>query len=134
VRFHADKRRQAKYAGICAAGGLLGLLVGTASWWVGGPVAVIFFTLTVLLVRSAFTDPAQITVEEEGLGGARLPHPFAWTEITSIVHMTRPARYGTLHFLRITQHGERAFELSLMDLLTPPAGIVAEIEQFHEVE
>src|SRR4029077_2459413 len=53
VRFHADKRRQAKYAGICAAGGLLGLLVGTASWWVGGPVAVIFFTLTVLLVRSA---------------------------------------------------------------------------------
>jgi len=134
VRFHADKRRQAKYAGICAAGGLLGLLVGTASWWVGGPVAVLFFTLTVILIRSAFTGPAQITVAEEGLGGARLPRLFAWTEIGSIVHMTRPARYTTLHFLRITPIGERAFELSLMDLLTPPAGIVAEVEQFHEVE
>jgi hypothetical protein len=134
VRFHADKRRQAKYAGICAGGGLLGLLVGTASWLVGGPIAVVFFTLTVLLVRSAFTGPAQITVDEAGLGGTRLPRPFAWTELASIVHTTRPARYGTLHVLRIRPHDEPSFELSLMDLLTPPAGVIAEIEQFHEVE
>ena len=51
MRFHADKRRQAKYAAICAGAGLLGVLIGSASWWIGGPLAVIFFALAVFLVR-----------------------------------------------------------------------------------
>jgi hypothetical protein len=134
VRFHADKRRQAKYAAICAGAGLLGVLIGSASWWVGGPVAVIFFALAVILVRSAVTGEAQITVDEEGLGGARLPRPLAWAELASIEHTTREARYSTLHYLRVTRDDGLPFEVSLMDLLTPPAAVIAEIERFHEVE
>jgi hypothetical protein len=133
VRFHADKRRQAKYAAICAGAGLLGVLIGSASWWIGGPVAVIFFTLTVFLVRGAVSGEAQITIDEEGLGGARVESRLAWTEIESIEHTTREARYSTLHFLRITPDEGRAFQLSLMDLMTPPAAIVEEVERFHEV-
>ncbi len=133
MRIHADKRRYAKYAAICAGAGLLGVLLGRSSWWVGGPVAVLFFALTLLLVRSATSGAAQITIDDDGLGGARLPRQLAWAEIASIEHTTRPARYGTLHFLEIEPHDARAFELSLMDLLTPPAVIIELIAQFHEV-
>ncbi len=134
MRFHADKRRQAKYAAICAGAGLFSVLIGSANWWIGGPLAVVFFALAAILVRAAVTGEAQITVDEDGLGGARLPRALAWPELASIEHTTRAARYSTLHFLRITLHEGGAVEVSLMDLLTPPAAVIAEIERFHEVE
>lgn len=134
MRIYADNRRYSKYAAICSAGGLLGLLVGRATWWVGAPVAVIFFGLTVFLVRGAVSRAPQITIDEEGLGGAELPRALAWVEIASIEHTTRSARYSKIHFLRITPHGGEAFEISLSNMLTPPAAIVEEVELFHSVE
>jgi hypothetical protein len=134
VRIYADNRRYSKYAAICSAAGLLGLLVGRASWWVGGPIAVIFFGLTVLLVRGAVSRAPQITIDEAGLGGAELPRQVAWPEIASIEHMTRSSRYNKLHFLRITPHSGKAFEISLSNMLTPPAAIVEAVERFHAVD
>ena len=133
MRIYADNRRYPKYAAICSGGGLLGLLIGRASWWVGAPVAVLFFGLAVLLVLGAVSRAPQITVDEDGLGGAALLRPLAWPEIASIEHMTQPARYRTRHFLRIVPHDGTSFEIPLSDLLTPPAAIVEAIEQFHEV-
>ena len=133
MRFHADNRRYAKYAAICAGAGLLGVLIGRATWWVGGPIAVFFFALTLVLVYRTVSGPAQFTVDEDGLGGARLPRSFAWSEIAALEHTTRPARYGTLQFLRITVRDDDDVELSLTGLLTPPAAIIAEVERFHEV-
>jgi hypothetical protein len=134
VRIYADNRRYSKYAAICSAGGLLGLLVGRATWWVGAPVAVIFFGLTVFLVRGAVSRAPQITIDEEGLGGAELPRELAWAEIASIEHTTRSARYSKSQVLRITPHDGETFEISLSNMLTPPAAIVEEVELFHSVE
>jgi hypothetical protein len=133
VRIHADRRRYSKYAAITLATALLGLLVGRSTWWIGGPVAVIFFALTVYLVRSATAGEPQITIDEDGLGGAELPRQVAWAEIATIEHTTQATRYSKAHFLRITPRGGKAFEISLSNLLTPPAAIVEAIEHFHEV-
>jgi hypothetical protein len=133
VRIYADNRRTSKYIAICSGAGLLGLLVGRASWWVGAPIAVLFFGLTVLLVRGAVSRPPQITIDEEGLGGAELPRELAWAEIATILHTTRSARYSKTQVLRITPHGGQAFEISLSNMLTPPARIVEEVERYHEV-
>jgi hypothetical protein len=134
VRIYADNRRYSKYAAICSAAGLLGLLVGRASWWVGAPVAVIFFGLTVFLVRGAVSRAPQITIDEEGLGGAELPRQLAWPEIAAIVHLTRSGRYSKTHFLRITPRSGGMFEISLSNMLTPPAAIVEAVERFHAVD
>jgi hypothetical protein len=134
VRIYADNRRYSKYAAICSAAGLLGLLVGRASWWVGAPIAVIFFGLTVFLVRGAVSRAPQITIDEDGLGGAELPRQVAWPEIASIEHMTRSGRYSKMHFLRVTPLGGTSFEVSLSNMLTPPAAIVEAVERFHAVE
>ncbi len=133
MRIYADNRRYSKYAGICAGAGLLGLLIGRASWWIGAPVAIGFFALAIVLVRGAVSRAPQITVDEEGLGGAALPRPLAWEEIAAIGHTTRTARYRTLHFLRVTSRAGETFELPLADLLTPPDAIVEEVAQYHEV-
>jgi hypothetical protein len=133
VRIYANNRRSLKYAAICCGAGLLGVLAGRASWWVGLPIAVLFFTLTLFLVFSALSRAPRITIGEEGLGGAELPHLLAWAEIVSIEHVTRSARYRTLHLLRLTSNGGETFELPLSDLLTSPAAIIEEVERFHAV-
>ena len=133
MRIYADNRRASKYIAICSGAGLLGLLIGQATWWVGAPIAVLFFGLTVFLVRSAVSRGPQITIDDEGLGGADLPRELAWAEIATILHTTRSARYSTIHFLRITPHGGDAFEISLSNMLTPPARIVEEVERYHEI-
>ncbi len=133
MRIYADSRRYSKYAAICSGAGLLGVLIGRATWWVGAPVAIVSFGLAALLVRGAVSQPARITVDADGLGGTALPRPLAWTEIASIEHTTRPARYGTLQLLRITRREGEPVDVPLSGLLTPPATIVEAVEQFHEV-
>ena len=133
MRIYADNRRYSKYAAICGGAGLLGVLIGGATWWVGGPVVVIFFGAALYLVRRAVSQASQITIDEDGLGGARLPRQLAWAEIDSIEHTTRSARYRTLHFLEISPSSGRLFEVSLMDLLTPPEAIIELVEQFREI-
>jgi hypothetical protein len=133
VRIFADNRRYSKYAAICVGAGLLGVLVGRASWWVGVPVLVVFFGAAAFLIVRALSQAPRITIDEDGLGGAALPRQLAWAEIATIDHTTRTARYRTLHLLRIRPHDEQAFDLSLMDLLTPPETIVEAVEEFHAV-
>jgi hypothetical protein len=133
VRIFADNRRYSKYAAICVGAGLLGVLVGRASWWAGGPIVVCFFGAAAFLIGRAVSQAPRITIGEDGLGGAALPRQLAWDEIATIAHTTRTARYRTLHLLRIRPHDEQVLELSLMDLLTPPETIVAAVEEFHEV-
>jgi len=133
VRIYADNRRYSKYAAICGGAGLLGVIIGGATWWVGGPVAVIFFGAAVYLVRRAVSQAPQITIDEAGLGGARLPRQLTWAEIESIENTTRQARYRTLHLLEITPARGKLLELSLMDLLTPPPAIIEAVKEFHEV-
>jgi hypothetical protein len=84
-------------------------------------------------VRTATSGEPQITIDEDGLGGAELPRQVAWTEIASIEHTTRSSRYSKIHFLRITPHGGKTFEISLSNMLTPPATIIEAVERFHEV-
>ena len=133
MRIFADNRRYSKYAAICVGAGLLGVLVGRASWWVGVPVLVVFFGAAAFLIVRALSQAPRITIDEDGLGGAALPRQLAWAEIATINHTTRTARYRTLHLLRIRPHDEQAFDLSLMDLLTPPETIVEAVEEFHPV-
>ncbi len=133
MRIYADNRRYSKYAAICGGAGLLGVIIGGATWWVGGPVAVICFGAAVYLARRAVSQEARITIDEDGLGGAELPRQLAWAEIDSIEHTTRSARYRTLHFLEISPVTGKLLEISLMDLLTPPAAIIVAVEEFHEV-
>ena len=133
MRIYADTRRYAKYAAICVAAGLLGVLIAQATLLIGVPVAAIFFALAVFLVGRAVSQPPRITIDEDGLGGAELPRRLAWGELASIEHTTRPARYGKLHFLRITLTDGESLELPLAGLLTPVATIVAAVERFQAV-
>jgi len=133
VRIYADNRRYAKYAAICSATGLLGVLVARSTLAIGAPVAVIFFGLTAFLVRGAVSRAPQITVAEDGLGGEQLPRQLSWAEIDSIAHTTRTARYSKIELLRISAHDGAVFELSLSSMLTPPSAIVEEVKRFHPV-
>ncbi len=133
MRIYADTRRYAKYAAICVAAGLLGVLIARSTLLIGVPVAAIFFALAVFLVGSAVSGPPRLTIDEDGLGGAELPRRFAWSELASIEHTTRPARYGKLHFLQLTLTDGESLELPLAGLLTPAATIVAAVERFQAV-
>jgi hypothetical protein len=133
VRIYADTRRYAKYAAICVAAGLLGVLVARSTLLIGVPVAAIFFALAVFLVGVAVSGPPRITIDEDGLGGADLPRQLAWAELASIEHTTRPARYGKLHFLQLTLTDGESLQLPLSGLLTPTATIVAAVEGFQDV-
>jgi hypothetical protein len=133
VRIHADTRRSAKYAVICAGAGLLGVLVARGTMWVGAPIAAVFFVLAAVLVARAVSGPPRLIIDEDGLGGAELARPLAWAEIASIEHTTRPARYGQLYFLQLTLTDGESIELPLSDLLTPAATIVAAVERFQAV-
>jgi hypothetical protein len=133
VRIYADTRRYVKYAVICAGGGMLGAFAARSTW-LGVPVALVFFGLAVHLARRAVAQPPQLTIDEDGLGGVALPRAFAWAELDSIEHTTRPGRYSPAHVLRIAPHGDRPFEVALEHLLTPPAKIVEAVGRFHEVD
>jgi hypothetical protein len=133
VRIYADTRRYAKYAAICVAAGLLGVLIARSTLLIGVPVAAIFFALAVFLVGSAVSGPPRLTIDEDGLGGAELPRQIAWAELASIEHTTRPARYGKLHFLQLTLTDGESLELPLAGLLTPVATIVAAVEHFQDL-
>ena len=123
VRFHADKRRQAKYAAhLRGREGCSACSSARASWWVGGPIAVVFFALTVLLiVRAPSPAPRRSRSTRTASAAPGCRARLAWTELASIDAHDAP---GPLQHAPLPAHhaARRAGLRALTDGPADPAG------------